>query len=317
MKHKIFATLTLLLFCLTSMGQAKKPTLMIVPSNVWCNKNGYMTTFNNQGVKEEVPDYVKALNNSMDLTAVISQIGGLMADRGFPLKDLQQTTKSLNNLGAENSLLRSKTSGAAIAESPLDRLRRIAKADIIMELQWDIVSVGPKKQVRYILRGLDAYSNKQVATAQGIGPASFSAPEAVLLEEAVTDKMDNFCSQLQAHFDDMQKFGREVTVDVMVFDNGSGIDLEKEYGDMELVEVIDGWFNENTVEHRFSKSDATETFALYEQVRIPLYNTNNMPMDTEQFVRKLAKFLRQAPYNITCKTVNRGLGRCALIIGEK
>ncbi len=317
MKNKIFATLFLVLFCLTSMGQAKKPTLMIVPSNVWCNQNGYMTTFDNQGVKEEVPDYVKALNNSMDLTAVIAQIGGQMADRGFPLKDLQQTTKNINNFSAENTLLRSKSSGAQISESPIDRLRRIAKADIIMELQWDMVSVGPKKQVRYILKGLDAYSGKQVATAQGIGPASFSAPEAILLEEAVTDKMDNFCSQLQAHFDDMQENGREVVVDIMVFNNGSGIDLEKEYGGQELSEVIDGWFNENTVAHRFSKSDATETFALYEQVRIPLYNTNNMPMDTEQFVRKLAKFLGKEPYNITCKTLNRGLGRCALIIGEK
>lgn len=317
MKNKIFATLFLAMMTLAALGQAKKPTLMIVPSDVWCNKNGYMTTFNNQGVQEEIPDYTKALKNSMDLTAVISQIGALMADRGFTLKDLQQTTKSLNNLGAENSLLRSKTSGAAVAESPIDRLRRVAKADIIMELQWDIVSVGPKKQVRYVLRGLDAYSNKQVATAQGIGPASFSAPEAVLLEEAVIDKMDNFCAQLQMHFDDMLANGREVAVDVMVFDNGSGIDLEKEYGDQELIEIIDGWFNENTVAHRFSKSDATETFALYEQVRIPLYNTNNMPMDTEQFVRKLSKFLAKPPYNITCKTLNRGLGRCALIIGEK
>ena len=86
---------------------------------------------------------------------------------------------------------------------------------------------------------------------------------------------------------------------------------------LHLNEIIDKWLHNNCVHHRFSKSDATESMILYEQVRIPLYKTNGMAQDTYGFARDLARFLGAAPYNIPVKTVNRGLGRCLLVFGEK
>jgi hypothetical protein len=138
-----------------------------------------------------------------------------------------------------------------------------------------------------------------------------------MLEATVLLHIDNFTDQLQAHFNDLFENGREVTVDVMVFDNPEGLNLETEFGGYELSEIIDNWMAENTVNHRFNKSDASDNFIFFEQVRIPAYRPNGMPMDTESFVRELNRFLRAAPYNITSKIVTRGLGRCALIIGEK
>ena len=52
-------------------------------------------------------------------------------------------------------------------------------------------------------------------------------------------------------------------------------------------------------------------------MRIPLYKANGMAQDTYGFARDLARFLGAAPYKIPVKTVNRGLGRCLLILGEK
>ncbi|WP_297249989.1 DUF6175 family protein [uncultured Prevotella sp.] len=315
---KISIIIALFTMCIaTAFGQAKKPKLMVVPSDAWCKQHNFTKTFDNQGTEEVIPDYQKALSTDKDLNNVISKINILMADRGFPLQDMQQSLKSINNISAEDRLLTSRTSGATIAESPLDRLRRTAKADILLEVDWTISEVGPKKTVTYNLKGLDAYSNKQVAGAQGTGAPSFSAEVPVLLEEAVQDNMDNFTAQLQAHFDDMMANGREVVIDVRVFDNGSGLTLEEEFNGTELSEIIDDWMAENTVSHRFSKADATENYINYDQVRIPLYKANGMPQDTNDFTRTLAKFLRNAPYNIPCKVINRGLGRCLIILGEK
>lgn len=315
---KISIIIALFTMCIaTAFGQAKKPKLMVVPSDTWCKQHNFTKTFDNQGTEEVIPDYQKALSTDKDLNNVISKINILMADRGFPLQDMQQSLKSINNISAEDRLLTSRTSGATIAESPLDRLRRTAKADILLEVDWTISEVGPKKTVTYNLKGLDAYSNKQVAGAQGTGAPSFSAEVPVLLEEAVQDNMDNFTAQLQAHFDDMMANGREVVIDVRVFDNGSGLTLEEEFNGTELSEIIDDWMAENTVSHRFSKADATENYINYDQVRIPLYKANGMPQDTNDFTRTLAKFLRNAPYNIPCKVINRGLGRCLIVLGEK
>lgn len=307
----------LLTLCTVSaMGQAKKPTLMVVPSDAWCKEHGFEQTFDNQGTPEQIPDYKAAVSTDKQLNAVISKINILMADRGFPLKDLQQNVKSINNLSAEDRLITSKRSGSAITESPLDRLRRTAKADIILEIDWTVNTLGPKNSITYNLRALDAYSNKQVAGAEGTGTGSFSAELPVLLEEAVQDHMDAFAARLQEHFDDLLENGREVVLDMRIFDS-STVDFEKEYNGYELNEVIDNWLADNCVNHRFSKSDATETMILYEQVRIPLYKQNGMAQDTYGFARDLARFLGAAPYNITVKTINRGLGRCLLVFGEK
>ncbi len=301
---------------LSVVGQVKKPTLMVVPSDAWCKERGYEQTFDNQGFVEEIPDYKAAVSGDKQLNAVISKINTLMADRGFPLKDLQQNLKSISSLSAEDRLITSKTSGAAITESPLDRLRRTAKADIILEIDWTVNTLGPKNSITYNLRALDAYSNKQIAGAEGTGKGSFSAEIPVLLEEAVQDHMDAFVERLQAHFDDLFANGREVVLDFRIFDS-SMVDFETEFDGYELSEVIDNWLADNCVNHRFNKSDATESMALYEQVRIPLYKANGMAQDTYGFARELARYLGAAPYNIRVKTVNRGLGRCLLIIGEK
>lgn len=92
MLRKIFTIMMAVLLSSTVLfGQAKKPTIMIVPSDNWCLTNGYIQVFDNEGKVTKVPDYKKALQENSDLLLVISKINELMADRGFPLKNLEST----------------------------------------------------------------------------------------------------------------------------------------------------------------------------------------------------------------------------------
>jgi hypothetical protein len=313
---KIAMTFMMMSLPILAFSQAKKPTLMVVPSDAWCVANGYTTTYNVQGKSTQVSDYEKALQSDMDLVNVITKVGELMADRDFPLKDLSSTLRNLNQSEAEDDMTTSHA-GSTLAETPLERLLNRAKADIILELSWKVNTLGPKQSVTYNLRGLDAYTNKQVAASQGTGEQSFSSEIPVLLEEAVIKNMDNFTAQLQAHFDDLVEKGREIAFNVRVFNNGSGVTLEKEYNGDELTDIIDAWVAQNTVNHRYNLSDAGETAMHFEQVRIPLYRENGMPMDARQFVNGLRKYLSSSPYRLTSKIITRGLGRADLIIGEK
>ncbi|MEG1622666.1 MAG: DUF6175 family protein [Alistipes sp.] len=307
------------LFCLLSaaaFAQAKKPTLMVIPSDLWCNTNGYMTTYDNQGTAVSVPDYKKALQSDINLLPVIAKINDLMADRGFPLKNLESEIKNLNNTNAEMSMLQSK-SGAEINVSPIDQLRQQAKADIIIQLTWIVNELGPKKSITYTLQGLDSYSNKQVAGDSGTGAPSFSVELPLLLEQAVNTHIDNFCDRLQAHFDDMFANGREVSININVF-NSSPVNLESEFGDQELSEIIDNWMADNTVNQRYSLTDGTENYLKFDQVRIPMYDERERPMDANRFARDLVKYLKGAPCNIALiKQMNQGLGRVTLVIGDK
>lgn len=308
----IFATIALSVF-----SQAKKPTIMVIPDDPWCNERGYVQEFNTQGKITMVTDYEKAVRTDMDLVNAITKIGELMTERGLDLKDLQSNIQNINQSNAEDEMTVSLSSGSTLAETPYEKLLNRAKADIVIKLQWKINKSGPRTSVTYTLRGIDSYTNKQVAAVTGTGAPSSYGDVALLLEEACIEKMEGFVAQLQAHFDDLLANGREVMLNVRMFDNGSGMSFNDEFGDEELTDVIDNWMAENTVNHRYSLSDASDYVLRFEQVRIPLYRTNGRPMDTRQFANQLKKYLSDAPFNLTSKILTKGLGRVDVVIGEK
>ena len=317
---KLTFTFIFILSVLTGFGQAKKPVLMVVPSDQYCISRGYKMVFQNQGMTQTLPDYKAALQSDPDLRLVITKMGQIMADRGFPLKDLEQELKNLEQERAESSMLTSSSSGSEMAESPIDALKRVAKADIILDLDFDIKRQGPQKYIVFNLKGLDAYTAKQVTGVAGAGNTSTAASPELLLEEAVLSHMDNFNAGLMRHFDDMFANGREVKVMVKVWANW-GQNLESEFGpdSKELSEIIEDWFFDNCVQGRFNLSDASENFMKFEQVRIPMMRTDERgrerAVDTRSFVSDLRKYLNEL--GVPSKLYLRGLGEAWLILGEK
>lgn len=304
---RFFAMIALAtVFAVAMSGQAKKPSLMVVPSDMWCNTHGFVVVEDSMGEQIPVPDYRKALMSDPYLISVISKINGLMADRGFPLKNLESEIKSLNTSSAEEAAITAKD-GSGVMTNTLAQLRQRSRADIILQLSWTINETGPKRSVTYTLQGLDSYTNKEVATATGTGEPSFTAEIPVLLEEAVNAHMDEFCERLQNHFEDLLTNGREVSMNIKVFDNPNGYDLESEFDGKELREIIDNWVYDNTVSHRFSLVDETEVNMKYADVRIPIYDERGRAMAASNFGRSLQKYLKEK-YTIAAKVDNAGLG---------
>lgn len=316
MKKSIF-TLALALVALVASAQIKKPALMVVPSDVWCISNGYYTEVENMGITTKMPNYKQALQENMGLKLAIAKINDLMAEREFPLESLEQMIKNLEQQHMEDNMTTSKA-GNELAESPLDEVARVAKCDIILELSWEVKDFGPKHSISYILEARDAYTAKSIGAAAGTGAQSFSADVDVLLEEAIVANMDNFNNRLLDHFTEMQTIGREISLDIKVFaNNAAGIDLETEFGDDELIDVIENWLQLNTVQGRFTMPYASENIANFTQVRIPVYDERGRAIDANGFAKSLAKFLKKEPYNIPAKVLVKGLGRAVIILGEK
>ncbi len=301
------------------MGQAKKPIIMVVPSDNWCIRNGYTQTYDEMGTLKTLPDYKMALQNETDLLMTISKINTMMADRGFPLVNLESALRNMEQESAELAMLTSG-SGGGIAESPIDVLQRTANADIVIQLTYVINQNGPQRSITFMLQGLDAYTNKQVAGAQGTGSPSFATETPVLLEEAVISHIDDFNSRLQVHFDDLFENGREVAFQVRIWDT-SMIDLEEEFNykgeRLELGEIIEDWVSENTIQGRFNTVNYTENVIRFDQVRIPLYDERQRAMDTRRWIRDLRSLLGSPPFSQEVKIYTRGLGEIWLIIGEK
>jgi hypothetical protein len=320
---KIILSIAAISLSLAVLAQAKKPIIMVVPSDVYCISNGYSQQFAANGVEQTLPDYKKLMQNDRNMRLAITKLAAIMADRGFPLKDLEQELKNLEQEAAEAAALQGKE-GGEIAESPIDRLKRTAKADIILDLDFNVQKRGPQNYVNFNLRGLDAYTAKQVAGAAGSGSPSTSAAPELLLEEAVISYIDEFNGRLQTFFDDMFKNGREVKLQLKRF-GSAAFDFEEEFDydgeTMFFGDIIDSWLEKNCVQGRFNRVDGSSNMLKYEQVRIPMFKESSSgrqtAIDARTFVNDLRSMLRKPPFSIDCKVYQRGLGEAWIIVGEK
>jgi len=312
----IFIIALVSVFNFDGFCQAKKPTLMILPSDNWCNQRYFMIEFNNQGTKQKVPDYKLAFQEDTEIGQVISKIGALMIDRGFPLKDAEQELKNIEMRNAEDNMTSSNTAGFSISESPLDVLKKRAKADIIVQIWWKVNKTAEGKSVSFILEAFDAYSSKRIASSSGNGDPSNDEIVPELLQQAVLANIDPFVNQLQSHFTDMFTNGREIILTIKKW-NSWDKTLEDEVDGKEIIDHINDWMQKNTVQGKFSMTDATENMIRFEQVRILLYDKNNQALDARQFVKDLQKYLKSSPFNFEVKLMTRGLGEAILVLGEK
>lgn len=318
--NKLLRTFFVLFFGLLSIiitlaDEVKKPTVMVLPSDNWCTQRYFTQSFDNQGTTVKVSDYQRAFTEDIELPQVISKVGGVLTGMGYSLKDAEMEIKSLGVKQAEDNAMSSKSSGASIAETPLDVLKRRMKSDIVIQLWWNITKDPAGKVVSFTLEAFDAYTNKRIATATGNSkPTADAIP--VALEKAVKDNVKEFDKQLDRWYADQKKNGREIALTVRCWDSWDN-DLETEYGGEELTDCIQQWMRENTVNGSFNLSDGTESFAQFEQVRIPLKDKKGNAMDARAFATALRKHLQKTPYNITSKVVIRGLGEAILVLGEK
>ncbi|ADY37618.1 hypothetical protein Bacsa_3090 [Phocaeicola salanitronis DSM 18170] len=290
--------------------QAKKPTIMILPSDNWCSARYFTKTYDNQGSKVVSADYRRAFLEDSELNPVISKIGELLTEQGYSLKDAEQAAKSLDTEMAENDVTFSSTSHAGLAMSPLDMLKQRVKSDILIQINWNVT----REAITFTMEAFDTYTDKRIATATGTKERNKDIVP-VQIESIIKGHIKKFDEQMDGFYQEMQANGREIALNLQVWDN-SDVNLETEYNGDELLWHIQEWLSENTVNSQFNLSDATENFARFEQVRIPLVQ-RGMALDARGFVRGLQKHLQKAPYNITSKIVMQGLGKATLIIGEK
>ena len=296
--------------CLCAWAQ-KKPTLMILPSDNWCTQRYFTTEYNNQGVLERIPNYQQAFQEDLEIGPVISKVGELMTKNGYTLKDAEMEIKNISARTAEDNVTYSKSSGAQFSESPLDILKRRAKADIIIQLGWVVYPTS----ITFTLEAFDAYTSKRIATSTGTADRG-GGNVPTQLQKAVEQHIKPFNKQLDNFYSSMESNGREVLLTIRIWDNWEN-DLEAEYDGEELLNHIEAWLDDNTVKGQYNLSDASENFAQFEQVMIPLMNEKGNAIDARTFARGLQKFLSLPPFNITSKLMMRGLGEAILVLGEK
>lgn len=309
MKRIICVIMLLLPSCLL-FSQARIPTIMVRPGNAWCAKNECYDVVDNQGTPAKVINYNKALEN-IDMLSSITEIEGLLVDEGLLVQNMGGASETLE----EDVLLDGLEDdgfGGGFEKSAVDIANERIVADIYLDINWEVKSIGPKRQLSYVLVGKDAYTGEPVCNVTGLGDPSLAASDAQLLREAVVMKMSQLKTRLQAHFNTILTMGRLVTVNINVA-SGASMNLSSMVEGGNLGRVINKWLVQNAVQHRVQPGRSSATAASY-KVRIPLYSTDEMPISAEDFAYNLSDYLATSPYNVSTRVINRGLGGVVLVI---
>ena len=311
---KIYLILTILTIPTIIFCQNMKPTIMVIPSDIYMTQKGWVD-------KNGEPDYKKGFRNDNNLRLAIAKIGEIMKNRDFPLVDLEQQMKSLTIETIMNENYEGRD-GDQIQLTLLDEILQSTQPDIVLDLDFTLTE-GRKKTLLYTLRGLDSYTNKLIASSSGTGPGTVNNDITTLVQIAVKDNMDNFCVQLTNHFVKTMEIGREIVIQIKV--NSDDVYLDDEYVydpydmDDELSYIIEEWFYKNSKNGIYRVTSTSSKVMKIEQIRIPILDERGRAVTAKSFISPLRKMLKKEPFNIPAKAkpVKGGLGEAWLIVGNK
>lgn len=311
----VISSLTIELFAV----DAKKPKIMVFPSDDWCIRKGFV-------VDGTVPDYEKALQDP-DMDGAVAVMGDVMAEQGYEMFSLKQELKQIHTEDAYSMAVQSKADGS-VMESERDLITRNVGADFIVELSLDNKPFGARRAVEFKAQTIDAASKKILHGDIGTSSAS-SAPTPILVKEAVGGFIENFCHKIDLAFTNIEENGREGSLTFKIADDcplnfESEVSVDGESG--ELAEYITYWIEEHAVNGNSSLNQKSRETLRYDQVRFPLEaqvaaggfgskkgKTKAQTMET--FITPIAKDLER--FNISVTTVPIGQGAAYIVLGGK
>ena len=314
-KVLIFILLALISISGTAQQKAQKPKVMVVPEDAFCINSGmYKYGLNNT----KIVDYDAAMRND-NVLDVINTFENLMANYGFQLTNLKQTLDELKEESALDHVLSAKDDGVVIEED-LDKLSRVAGADILVKISPKISDYGPDRRLELRVSSIDCASKKALMS---FGPVTKTSAGSVsmMLKAAVTDNIQTFVLGLTKYYEDMAAKGREGSIIIKIADTcplnlESTVKYEGEEG--ELADLIELWVSENTVNGAYTGHKTSRVAMKFDQVRIPLFGRaafgRTKALSMEGFVKTgLVQLL--ANYGISVSTHAVGIGKVYLTLG--
>lgn len=308
----------------TVAGKYLKPVIMVVPADVYCTEMDFVQKWEDEtGKVQTIPDYnIFGREDSRDLRLVTSSLNEIFVSRGFETISLEFLLKSLNLENDENAMVGDGYGlSGTVKESPLDRIKRTANVDYIVDLDFALYEIDDYRYVAFNMRAVDPCSNAvEIAHAYGDGHPSRVATVNTLLEEAVINYVDDFCDKIQSHYKKMETDGHRITVKIKKTDK-SKFDFQRSKFDYEgkqtkLCDIIYYWLQDNTIDNNPTRN-ITPNVLTFNQVMIPMITLNKKGavrrLDSNEYVTQLQEFLLDN-YNIESTIYMRGPGEAWLIL---
>ena len=294
-----------------NVTEQQKPTMLVIPSDQLLQRFGKLQQKEALGKTLQIRDYNGYLLTDQDSKFIISSIQSAFINFGYPLNDLEQTLKSINDQEMEDAV-------SGIQKDAKTILLTSAKPDIILEVDYNLTTDRStrdfEKSLTYTLRAIDAFSNKVVASIQQTDFKSGKAKTpAALMDAALAKDSKGFTKQVDNYFSNIIETGRDITLRITI-ENGVNLTMSDECldGDAYSDFIID-WMKVNTLLGAYNMSRNTDTEMYFTNVKIKTLNENGTQYSAYDFARELSKALNRG-CGIKSKNTTQGLGDATISI---
>ncbi len=289
-----------------------KQTIMVMPSDQLLQEMGSLTTSQSMGKTLYHRDYRHFFLSNSTNQQIISTIQRQFIDAGYPLVDLEQTLKSLENQGLLDA-------ADGVTKDAKTLLLTTARPDVIVELYYkngiNTQSRNASRQLDYNIMVKDAFSSKTIATINESNVKMNSEYGATsTLQTAIKSELPALSNQIKKYFKDILTNGREITFTISTA-SGSAIALHDIYNQEgeTYADWVRSWVVKNAKRGAANMQRNTNNEMYFVDVRIKNVNDDGTQYNAYDFADDFRKEFYRT-FNIQISNSTQGLAGAQLLI---
>lgn len=285
-----------------------KPTIMVLPSDNLLLAYDALKTVSVNGSSFLDRDYSKYLLANKDNKAIISSIQNEFVQMDYPLNDLEQTLKQLQNRQATNM-------ADGVAQDAKTLLLQTASPDIIIEIDYtcklDALDPNFQKNLTYTTTAFDAYTNK--AFSSKTIKVAATNDISLAFAQSYHNNINVIESEIGKYFRDIVTNGREITVRITVSQKAN-INLSNESinGDTYSDWIMD-YMDLHAKKGTYKLQNNTDYELYFVHVRIPVLKPDGTQYSSYTWARELIKAFK-SECGVKCSNKVQGLGDVHIVI---
>lgn len=285
------------------------PTIMVIPSDQCLQNSGCLKTEVVNGKTLYIRDYAGYLLADENNKLVTRAIQNYFIQIGFPLNDLEQSLKSLNN-----EAIMDEADG--LAKDAKTLLVATCSPDIILEFDYNATRKAVSRTNRidafsYSISALDSFTNKSVAT---VLKSDIESNVADYAAKNIAGDLESFAQQIKGYFTNLITQGREITFRVAV-DAASQVALSDEYNDFaeSYGDWIREWVKTNAKLGAATMQRNTDKEMYFVNVRITNNASDGTQFNAYDFANNFRKEFSRT-FNLKTTNATQGLADAYVII---
>lgn len=281
------------------------PVIAVLPSDNLLKKYGALKIDQND---EVVRDYQRYLLSNKDNKQIISAIQNVFIQMSYPLTDLEQSLKSLQNQDSYDVADGLKKDSKTILLTTL-------RPDIVLELDYaykvDSQGYDYQQKLSYTLSAIDPYTDKVFSTHTYSNLSGNSAAEA--MQASLKKNFKQISGDIRNYFGDIVYKGREITVRVALEGNCPfKLSDESIYGESYTDWIMD-YIRKNATKGTYNMVRNTDVELYFTNVRIPILNPDGTQFGAYDWARELCRALR-SECGVSATNKSQGLGEILIAI---